>query len=801
MKKFLTCSVFVLGMLVTAQAQPYEKALNKYAEAHPVHKIYVQYDKDFYVPGETVWFKAYLFTNDKPDVSSSNLWVQLADKKGTVIVSQRYPVMGAVANGSIALPDTLKQDNYFVRAVTASQLNGNESLINKKELVVLKAGGKTVMETEPAAIQFFPESGSLVDGILTVVGFKATGKGGTPVDATGLIKTEDGTTIAPFSTYYNGLGRVQFKPQAGKKYFAEIETNSGTKKFALPDVSASGIILKIQDEKGGKKFQISRSVTDKRKFDSITVVGQINGHVVYETDIAFEDYPSIVGHILTDSLPSGILQLNVFNTQSVSLAERLTFVDNGEYRSSADIAVVKKGLGKREENVLGINFPDAAQRSLSVVVTDYNNQAWGDAGSIASRILLADNLNEYVWNPDWYFAQKNDSTSRALDYLLITSTPRWINWSQVLRNQTETNPFADQHFIKLTGQVADEKTKSPLGAGKLSLLLEAGDSTRTGFEIPVDANGRFVLDSMYYAGKGKIYYGYTDSKGKSKPALVIPDEDELSKKAAWIPVGFADQLVHYSHTIEKGNNELENRFQFLHSGFNEEKVLEKVTVESERKKSPLEQVNEKYTTGVFRSDAKEAIDNINNPVNDKSMNAVDFVKNRIQQLEISGDGFVNRKNMSLNSGRKWAVGIFLNEVPANLGLLRTILAKDIALVKFFEAGFVGVGSSYPGGAVAVYTKEKFGNELEPEKLEYFEKDGFTSVKKFISPDYSQVGANKVSKDNRTTLYWNPAIFTDANSKSVQVKFYNNDFSKKLRVVIEGIDAAGKLIHVEKIIGE
>lgn len=801
MKKLLTGSVFVLGLWVTAKGQLYEKALNKYAETHRVHKIYIQYDKDFYVPGETVWFKAYLFTNEKPDVSSSNLWVQLADKKGNVIVAQRYPVVGAVANGGIVLPDTLKQDNYFVRAVTAAQLNVNESLIYKKELVVLKAGGKAVVETEPASIQFFPESGNLVDGILTVVGLKATAKGGTPVDATGLVKTEDGTTIAPFSTFYNGLGRVQFKPQAGKKYFAEVETGAGIKKFPLPEVSASGINLKIQDEKGGKKFQISRSVTDKRKFDSITIVGQINGHVVYEADIAFEDYPSIVGHILTDSLPSGILQLNVFNTQSVPLAERLTFVDNGEYHSSAEIAVVKNGLSKREENVLDINFPSAAQRSLSVSVTDYNGQEWGDATSMGSRVLLAENLKEDVWNPEWYLAQKNDSTSRALDYLLITSTHRWINWSQVLQNQTETNSFADQHFIKLSGQVLDEKTKTPMGAGKLSLLLEAADSTRTGFEIPVNANGKFALDSMYYAGKGKIFYGYTDSKGKSKPAIVVPDEDELTKKAAWIPAGFADQLVLTSFTTEKGNNELDRRLQFIHSGLDEEKVLEKVTVESGRKKSPFEVVNEKYTTGVFRSDAKEAIDNINNPVNDKSMNAVDFVKNRVQQLEISGDGFVNRKNMSLNSGRKWAVGIFLNEVPANLGLLRTILAKDIALVKFYEAGFVGVGSSYPGGAVAVYTKEKFNDELQPEKLEYFEKDGFTSVRKFINPDYSQAGVTKTAKDNRTTLYWNPAIFTDANSKSVQVKFYNNDFSKKFKIIVEGIDSEGKLIHAEKIIGE
>ena len=61
-----------------------------------------------------------------------------------------------------------------------------------------------------------------------------------------------------------------------------------------------------------------------------------------------------------------------------------------------------------------------------------------------------------------------------------------------------------------------------------------------------------------------------------------------------------------------------------------------------------ETVNDQYTTGVFRGDAKETIDNINHPSTDKTMNGVDFVKNRIQQIELSGGGFVNRKEYELS---------------------------------------------------------------------------------------------------------------------------------------------------------
>jgi hypothetical protein len=87
------------------------------------------------------------------------------------------------------------------------------------------------------------------------------------------------------------------------------------KNFPLPAVQASGISLKVQDEPGGKKFTLSQWYC--RQIATIStpllLLHRLNGHVVYEVDIAFEEYPSIVGHLLTDSLPSGVLQMTVFD--------------------------------------------------------------------------------------------------------------------------------------------------------------------------------------------------------------------------------------------------------------------------------------------------------------------------------------------------------------------------------------------------------------------------------------------------------------------------------------------------------
>jgi hypothetical protein len=156
--------------------------------------------------------------------------------------------------------------------------------------------------------------------------------------------------------------------------------------------------------------------------------------------------------------------------------------------------------------------------------------------------------------------------------------------------------------------------------------------------------------------------------------------------------------------------------------------------------------------------------------------------------------------MSLMSGRKWLVGVFLNESPSNIALLRTIRMQDVALIKFYEAGFVGVGSEYPGGAVSVYTKETKPDERKPDKLSYFEYRGYAVTKEVYNPDYTTAAKN-TAPDNRTTLYWNPDASTDQYNKSITVRFFNNDFSKKFRIVIEGFDAEGRLVHLEKVVGQ
>lgn len=801
-RKFLLSSC-LLFFSVVLFAQKADEALAVLLKEHPSEKIYIHYDREYYISGETIWFKAYLYSDGKPASLSQNFFLQFSDSKGNVVASQRYPVMGAVVKGNIHIPDSLPQGNYYIRALTPGMLNNGEDFVYTKNLYIFKPS--PTAPTAPAApavsMQFFPESGHLVDGILCVTGFKATDQYGSPVDVEGILKTDDGTTIASFHSLHDGIGKLQFKPQAGKKYVAEVETAAGKRIYPLPEVQASGINLKIQDEKGGKKFLIYRSEKDKAQFGFLQIVVQLNNHVVFESDIEFENYPSIAGHLLTDSLPSGILHFTIFNKDGMPLAERLSFNDNGEYRSAATINPVVTALQKRAANELELLFPEGIQRSCSISIIDLPGKSFGDNDNIMSRFLLSSDLKGYIHNPAWYFDQQNDTTRQALDNLLLTHGWSRFNWTKIMAKQFPEIKYTDRPLINITGTVVDPRNNTPLPYGKIGFIVEGEDSSSQTIEVAVDAAGRFKIDSAAFFGRARLFYGYSDKNEKQKPALVLLDENATEKAVQLVPADLAAKTNAGNPALFQNKEELNRRQQQVQIALDQVKELENVNVTAtgNSNKKPVDIVNDKYTTGAFRGPAKEVLDNTNDPVKDRSLNGVDYIKNRIQQVEYAGNRFVSRKNFSLMTGQKWPVAVFVNEQLADAMQLVTIRAVDIALVKYFDAGFVGVGSTYPGGAISVYTKEKLPEERRPDKLESVEYNGYTITKEFYNPDYSNNTIRHPQSDKRSTLYWNPDIFTDSETKTVKVRFYNNDFSTAFRVIMEGFDAAGKLVHVEKII--
>jgi hypothetical protein len=139
-------------------------------------------------------------------------------------------------------------------------------------------------------------------------------------------------------------------------------------------------------------------------------------------------------------------------------------------------------------------------------------------------------------------------------------------------------------------------------------------------------------------------------------------------------------------------------------------------------------------------------------------------------------------------------------MPATMDMLLGIPVSDIALVKAFPPPFVYSPSGMLGGAIAVYTKRTEDyKQPEIKGLPNLLLAGYTKFREFYSPSYEQPDERFKKADNRTTLYWDPSLITNQVQQHIRIDFFNNDFTKSFNIVLEGINAAGKMVRVVRTI--
>lgn len=77
--------------------------------------------------------------------------------------------------------------------------------------------------------------------------------------------------------------------------------------------------------------------------------------------------------------------------------------------------------------------------------------------------------------------------------------------------------------------------------------------------------------------------------------------------------------------------------------------------------------------------------------------------------------------------------------------------------------------------------------------------GFSYTREFYTPDYSVDSVSeKIPSDNRITLKWKPDIYLKTINPVVPIRFYNNDFTRRFKITIQGMTKDGKMLFLEKI---
>jgi hypothetical protein len=812
-------------------AQQIDSMVNLYGERYPQEKIYIHFDKPAYNTGETIWFKSYVFAGIIPSPISKNFYAELIDQSGKVLQQKVLPIYEGSSAGNFDLPANLPPTIIF-RAYTTWMLNFDTAFLFSKTIRILNkttpqaAGTTTVANTtgakqpatganttgtkQPATaaaasstpaitLRFFPEGGELVTGLESVVAVKVTDVYGLPISAEGAVKDGAGTTVTTFGTVHDGMGRFTIEPQAGKSYYAEwVDEKKQTHKTPLPAAKPTGVVIQCAATGNRQAFIIKRSQEAPDNLKTLYLLGYFNSQVVYKARLNLQQNFMVSGSIPLDGIPTGMIQMTLFDAGWQPLAERIAFVNKEDYFFATRLVPVIKNTERRGKNTVVIDVPDTLKANLSISITDAGlSKADPDADNIVSHLLLSGDLRGYINNPYYYFTGNDDTVRSHLDLVMLTNGWRRFKWEDLAAGKLPVIKYPRENYLSLnatlTGVLASQVPKNT----QLNVFLQAKDSSRQLFFLTMDSSGKFKQDGLVFFDTVSVFYQFNNSKHLAGKAIVNftngtwKSPPVIKPDTAWrVPMPLDTSLLNrgrfFATEAERIKPELEKKV----------KVLETVTVKA-KQKSKIQQMDERYTSGFFSGGDATTFDLTEDMAALGAYNIFSYLQGRVAGLQITTGG--------QGSQLQWRGGtpsLFLNEMPVDVSAIENIPVTDIAYVKAFRPPFFGAVGGGSGGAIAIYTKKGGDNATSTSNIAGLDKSrltGYAMPKEFYSPDYSKEAAAFEVPDIRTTLYWAPYILTDKNNHKITLQFFNNDVSKRLRIILEGMNEDGQLTRVEKII--
>ena len=826
------------------------QALYTFYHHYAIEKIYVQFDKEEYNPGETIWFKAYATSNAAPSLISKILYVDMINNEGEVIKKLKLPLEKSSANGEISLPANIHAGVYTIRSYTSWMLNFKPDFFFYRKIQVgvphqeeIKVDNKQ----KDFTVQFYPEGGFLVQRLTSLVAFKAEGANGAPIDVSGKITDSTGDVVAIIKSAHDGMGSFALHVSPGKSYQGIITANGITKKFLLPEINKSGAVMHLENVFSNKGdsifFHISRSVANKDHYQNLLVCAQMNDHFS-SVRIAFD--PATAGDpidtILTAEtyfplidFPSGIVHFSVFNeADGKVLVERLVYYHAQNILNDISLQSQTNFQANAKNNFI-LHLPDSLIRyAVSVTDADVVKEN-NETNNMASYLLLSSDISNYnVHESGWYFNNTAPETLHALDILLMTNEWPQFDWQKILSNKFPSIQFQPEHSFAVNGRAfkTQGNIKQPLNNEPLFIFIKAAkDSMKQLLNVMTDSIGFFTINGLsfhdtanVYAATGKSPNG--DDQKKVSIEFYRNPMDSISEQIPITPISFnniSDKGKFYAE--KRKNDNIKHSDTSINS---KTKILKSVTVHA-KERTHLDSVVDNYATGIFASPlaSVRTMDFSNDPITKllDYQSVFEYMRNKIAGLtfyssQIDGieviawratNDLMNSSLSTLEQYEANAPAFFVDEHLLNASykeyknaynILTNIRMSQVVMIRIYQPGMMPVApDNGPHGSIMIYLKNGSEENLLPKpasiKFNKIDLVGYNAVR-----DFSKENAKTDSlsaNNNRATLYWNPSLPVDPISHNAAFSFYNNATAKRFRIIVEGMDNKGRIIHFNKVI--
>ena len=807
----------------------YISNVNKFNKLFPQEKVYLHFDNTSYFLGENIWFKAYVVTAEQHELSALSriLYVELLAPDGAVVDKRKLKIEDGQCHGEFELKRTLSSGYYEVRAYTRYMLNFGEDIVFSRVFPILNPDNiednlaeieiskddrspffdkmrKERKKEEKVNLSFYPEGGSLVNGLITRIAFKATDENGKSIDVEGRLYNSRNEEVAFVQTTHQGMGVFDITPLLAEKQTVIITKDKKKYKFELPNILPSGYVMNLvryNDVDLTVQVQKTPDIASDLLGLSVSCRGKV---YLFESFSVNND--AITVKIPTETLPVGVNRLTLFNSEGRIYSDRLFYVDK-EDKSRIIVTSDKQSYQPYEKVELSFqvldnnDIPEEACFSLSI--RDSGTElATADFDNIRTNLLLSSELKGYVENPSWYFKEDDKQHAYALDLLMMVQGWRRYSWEQAsgisafnLKHPVEKEILVTGHILSL-----DDRNKPQKGI-TVGLEMFLNDTTSSKGSYLTDADGQFQFSTGEFNGSRLLILTTDTLTGHGlevvEPRITLDRQfapvaktytaDEMTFLSNNHPLPFAPDDTNEENSLEK--------MQFLQEiAVSATKIRPDIVWDVSREVNCLLDLGENLPYSTFNDYFKYRDKNFGGYPNPKSLLA--------SYKGTSGAYFLllRRGYWGLQWRDEQLASPFLfdhshikefEKIVISFGGEKYRHYRDSEKYRQYGGGGL-VPEKLPknGAIIFVYIYEK--NIRAYQGTRYTELEGYSTVKEFYSLDYEKESPISGEIDDRRTLYWNPNIKTDDKGKA-SVHFYKNSSKRKEIISAEGMTKGGRCI--------
>src|SRR5579863_422733 len=213
-KKCTAALLLLIGFLrisaQTGDVDSLQAKFRRYQSASVQEKLFVHVDKTFYLAGEIIWFKAYdVDARFITPLSISGIaYAEVLDKDQKAVLQEKIELNNGSGEGSFRIPSSVPSGRYTFRAYTNWMKNFSPDFYFQQQLTILNtvndqtgsdsSGHHSADDPSHKSydIRFFPEGGNLVNGVASVVAFKAVDRAGDGIFCRGIVVDQKNDTVA-----------------------------------------------------------------------------------------------------------------------------------------------------------------------------------------------------------------------------------------------------------------------------------------------------------------------------------------------------------------------------------------------------------------------------------------------------------------------------------------------------------------------------------------------------------------------------------------------------------------------------